>query len=106
MFTVLTGDKRLSFETEQDAITCAEYINGVVLNDNDEVAADFYNKPVVMTEDELKALDAKELKPWEVFEAKKNGAQYIGSVMGAYGDYNYYMLGDGTFGYEYFSIGD
>lgn len=58
------------------------------------------------TLEELRKLDAREMKPWETFQAKKEGAQYIGSVMGAYGDYNYYQLADGTYGYEYFSIGD
>ena len=58
------------------------------------------------TEQDLRKLDAKEMKPWETFAAKKEGAEYIGSVMGPYGDYNYYRLTDGTYGFEYFSIGD
>ena len=57
------------------------------------------------TEEMLMRLDAKELKGAEAFDAWKNG-EYIGTVMGSYGDFNYYRLPDGTYGFEYMSIGD
>ena len=56
-----------------------------------------------MTEQELRKLDAREIKGY--YSETKN-AEYLGSIMGAYGDYNYYRMADGTYAFSYFSIGD
>ena len=50
----------------------------------------------------LRTLSAKEWKAWQI----PKDAVFIGSVMRPYGDEYYYRLADGTFVYEYFSIGD
>lgn len=55
------------------------------------------------TEEELKALDAREKK---MYYSDLKQATYLGSVMGSYGDFNYYQLADGSYVFDYMSIGD
>jgi len=57
----------------------------------------------LMTQEQLRALNAEERKLY--WNDTKN-ATYLGSIMSAYGDWNYYQLEDGTYVCNYFSIGD
>lgn len=57
----------------------------------------------LLTTDELRMLDAKEVKS---YDEKLKGASFIGSTMEAYGDWNYYKLKDGSYCKTWFSIGD
>lgn len=55
-----------------------------------------------LSDEELRLIDAKEVKAWEV----PKDAKYVGSVMYPYGDMSYYRLPDGSYICNYFSIGD
>lgn len=55
-----------------------------------------------MSDNELRALNAKEVKAWEI----PKEAKFIGQLWLPYGDMNYYELPDGTYICNYFSIGD
>lgn len=53
-------------------------------------------------EERLRSLPSKIMKSYEI----PKDSVFIGSITRPYGDEYYYRLPDGSFGYEYFSIGD
>jgi hypothetical protein len=55
-----------------------------------------------MKSDELRSLDAKEVK----FAPSLAEGEYIGKIMEAYGDWNFFKLIDGTYVKVWYSIGD
>ena len=55
-----------------------------------------------MSADELRALNAKEVKAYQI----PKDAEFVGSLMLPYGDEYFYKLSDGSYVYEYSSIGD
>ena len=92
-------------------LDCDLLLAQIDYGDDDEDAAPTiihpgYFEKVLFTSEELNQLHAKEMSAPQIWQAKKDGAQYVGSLMGSYGDYNYYCLADGSYAYEYFSIGD
>ena len=54
----------------------------------------------MLNEDELRQLDAKEVK------IAPKDAEFVGTIWMAYGDLNFYKTKDGEYVKEYFSIGD
>lgn len=55
-----------------------------------------------LSEEELRQLDAKEVKAWEI----PKDAVYVGQVWLPYGNRDYYKLPDGSYVCNYYSIGD
>lgn len=59
-------------------------------------------KSKYMSSDELRELNARRVKEWEV----PKDAVYVGQLWLPYGNEDFYRLSDGTYIYTYYSIGD
>lgn len=84
-----------NFDTAEEAIKRFEELK--------EVRKDYKGRyRLLLSEDFLRTLSANQMKSYEI----PKEADFIGSIMRPYGDEYYYRLPDGTYGYEYCSIGD